>query len=55
MLALNPFGVGAVNRTIGFWLSVEDMIALLAMEGAVKDRAKSWRRRMALSMFISSI
>ena len=53
MLILNPFGVGAVYRAIGFWLSEED-IALLAIECEVNDRAKTWRRRVATSMLINS-
>ena len=52
MLTLKPFGVAAVYRTIGLELSVED-IAVLAIEDEVNERAKTWRRRMAISMFTS--
>ena len=53
MLILNPFGVGAVYRAIGFWFSEEDIV-LLAIECEVNDRAKTWRRRVATSMLINS-
>ena len=45
---MNPFGVREVYRMMGFWLSVEDDIALVTIDESVKEGNRTQRAAAAI-------